>query len=145
MWCGAKPWSSSLNLLAPLYRFADHLRYRRHGNVGRRGEDLAHRYLRKKGYIVVARNWRPPQGGGEIDLIAWDGEALVFIEVKSRSRGSGARPSGISTGRRSSCCAAPPAIMCGARRRTIRRAVRCVAIVGEKIEHLREAFPLMPA
>jgi putative endonuclease len=59
-----------LNLLAPLYRLADRVRYSRHADLGRRGEDLAHRYLRGQGYTVVARNWRPPQGGGELDLIA---------------------------------------------------------------------------
>jgi putative endonuclease len=52
--------------------------------VGRRGEDLAHRYLEQKGLTVVARNYRPPSGGGEIDLVARDGGRLVFVEVKSR-------------------------------------------------------------
>jgi putative endonuclease len=52
--------------------------------LGRRGEDLAHRYLRKRGFIVVARNYRLPSGDAEADLIAWDGETLVFVEVKSR-------------------------------------------------------------
>jgi putative endonuclease len=33
---------------------------------------------------VVARNYRTRSGHGEIDLIAWDGETLVFVEVKSR-------------------------------------------------------------
>jgi putative endonuclease len=51
---------------------------------GRRGEDLAHRFLRKRGFHVVARNYRPRSGAGEIDLVAWDGGTLVFVEVKSR-------------------------------------------------------------
>lgn len=51
---------------------------------GRRGEDLAHRLLRSKGYIVVARNYRTSTGSGEVDIVAWDGDALVFVEVKSR-------------------------------------------------------------
>jgi putative endonuclease len=50
---------------------------------GRRGEDLAHRHLQSLGYRVVARNWRA-RSGPEVDLIARDGDALVFIEVKSR-------------------------------------------------------------
>lgn len=74
-----------MNLLAPLYRFADLLRYRNHRNTGRRGEDLAHRYLRRRGFVITARNWRPPQGGGEIDIVARDGEYLVFVEVKTRT------------------------------------------------------------
>ncbi len=52
--------------------------------TGRRGEDLAHRYLRKLGYIVVARNYRLSSGTGEADIIAWDGDELVIVEVKTR-------------------------------------------------------------
>ncbi len=52
--------------------------------AGRRGEDLAHRFLERRGFTVVARNYRPPSGSDEIDLVAWDGPALVFVEVKSR-------------------------------------------------------------
>src|SRR5882757_315125 len=84
-WSGASQWSSNLNLLAPLYSLADKLRYRRHADLGRHGEDLAHRYLRNLGLLIVARNWRPPQGGGEIDLVACDGDMLVFVEVKTRT------------------------------------------------------------
>jgi putative endonuclease len=51
---------------------------------GRRGEDLAHRLLRSEGYTVVARNYRTNTGSGEVDIIAWQGETLVFVEVKSR-------------------------------------------------------------
>ncbi len=52
--------------------------------LGRRGEDLAHRFLRARGFIVVARNYRLSSGDAEADLIAWEGETLVFVEVKSR-------------------------------------------------------------
>ncbi len=52
---------------------------------GRRGEDLAHRFLRRRGYAVVARNWRTETGSGELDLVAWEGKTLVFVEVKSRA------------------------------------------------------------
>ena len=53
--------------------------------TGRLGEDLAHRYLERRGMTVVARNWQPSVGQGEIDLVAWEGERLVFVEVKARS------------------------------------------------------------
>jgi putative endonuclease len=53
--------------------------------AGRRGEDLAHRTLQKRGFQVVARNYRPRSGPGEIDLVGWDGATLVFVEVKARS------------------------------------------------------------
>src|SRR5260370_22822027 len=52
---------------------------------GRRAEDLAHRFLRRRGMVIVARNYRPPSGAGEIDLIGWDGDRLAFVEVKSRA------------------------------------------------------------
>ncbi|MEI9974953.1 MAG: YraN family protein [Ignavibacteriota bacterium] len=68
-----------------LYRAADALRRRSFpDNHGRIGEDLAHRYLRSHGCTVVARNYRPPSGHGEIDLVAWHGGKLVFFEVKTR-------------------------------------------------------------
>ena len=52
---------------------------------GRRGEDLAHRLLRRRGLKIVARNYRTDSGGAEADLVAWHGESLVFVEVKSRA------------------------------------------------------------
>src|SRR5512138_3565620 len=79
-------------MLGPLYRFADLIRdraRRRHWEpgaaAGRRGEDIAHRFLQRAGMTVVARNYRTPTGSGEVDLVAWDREWLVFVEVKSRS------------------------------------------------------------
>lgn len=54
--------------------------------LGARGEDLAQRFLQRRGYTVVARNWRTPTGHREVDLIAWQEETLVFVEVKTRRR-----------------------------------------------------------
>jgi len=55
--------------------------------AGRRGEDLAHRFLRREGLKIVARNYSLPSGDGEVDLIAWDADTLLFVEVKSRASG----------------------------------------------------------
>src|SRR5437773_2455804 len=60
--------------------------------TGRRAEDLAHRFLRRRGMVIVARNYRPPSGAGEIDLIGWDGDWLAFVEVKSRASGDFGEP-----------------------------------------------------
>jgi putative endonuclease len=46
---------------------------------------MAHRFLQKLGYIVVARNWRAEDGSGELDIVAWDGISLVAVEVKTRA------------------------------------------------------------
>lgn len=51
---------------------------------GRRGEDLAHRFLRKQGFTIVARNYRLASGLAEADVIGWQGGELVFVEVKTR-------------------------------------------------------------
>ncbi len=73
-------------MMGLLYRAADAVRRRRlRGDHGRLGEDLAHRYLRSQGCTVVARNYRPRAGGGEIDLVAWLGGRLLFVEVKTRA------------------------------------------------------------
>ncbi|UQZ87318.1 hypothetical protein SK3146_06615 [Paenibacillus konkukensis] len=51
--------------------------------LGAKGEYYALMHLQSLGYRVAERNWRCRSG--EIDLIAWDGELLVFVEVRTRS------------------------------------------------------------
>jgi putative endonuclease len=133
-------------MLQPLYRVADRIRYRVHRDSGRHGEDLAHRWLIKHGFIVAARNWRPPQGGGEIDIVAWKAETLVFVEVKYRASGQWSAPerqidrTKIDALRR-------------AARDYIRRAgaeespsrFDLICITGTAIEHVADAFAVAPA
>jgi len=57
---------------------------------GKWAEDIACRYLRKLGYLIVARNWR--WRGGEVDIVAKDGGTLVFVEVKGRRGGAYGAP-----------------------------------------------------
>ncbi len=52
-------------------------------DLGRRGELAAARFLYRRGYDIVAQNWMSPVG--EADIIARDGDTLVFVEVKTRS------------------------------------------------------------
>ncbi|MBN1962403.1 MAG: YraN family protein [Deltaproteobacteria bacterium] len=54
------------------------------------GEELATKYLVKRGYKIITRNHRCPSG--EIDIIAWDGEILCFIEVRTRSENHSISP-----------------------------------------------------
>ncbi len=51
--------------------------------MGTEGEELAVHFLKKRGYTIIAKNYRTKFG--EIDLIARDGDAIAFIEVKLRS------------------------------------------------------------
>jgi putative endonuclease len=51
---------------------------------GRRAEDLVHRYLQKNGFRILARNWVGPHLA-EVDIVAMEGERIVFVEVKSRA------------------------------------------------------------
>jgi putative endonuclease len=56
-----------------------------HLETGIEGEDAALFYLRRKGYVVVARRWSSGERPGDIDLIAWQGPMLCFVEVKTRT------------------------------------------------------------
>ena len=51
--------------------------------LGKRGERYAARYLQTKGYEIVRKNWK--NGQYELDIVAQDGDVLVFVEVKTRS------------------------------------------------------------
>ena len=78
-------------MMGSIYRVADNLRNRLRKRrwaedqaAGRRGEDIAHRFLQRAGIVIVARNYRIGTGAGEIDLVGWDSDRLVIVEVKAR-------------------------------------------------------------
>lgn len=56
-----------------------------HLQIGLTGEDAALFELQRKGYTVVARRWSAGNISGDLDLIAWQGAVLCFIEVKTRT------------------------------------------------------------
>lgn len=64
--------------------------YQRH-ILGKRGEDEAAKYLKSKNYRIIERNFTCKQG--EIDIIATDGEYLVFVEIKARTSNEYGLPS----------------------------------------------------
>jgi putative endonuclease len=134
-----------------LLQIADRLRHNarlRTGNTahawGKRGEDLAHRYLQALGYIVVARNYRNSGGSAEVDLIARDGETVVFVEVKTRATDRFGSPA--------------EAVDAGKRRKIVRGAADYIHRTGgdwkrarfdiisvlfaenERLQHIRDAF-----
>lgn len=62
-----------------------------HLRLGTRGENLACQFLKRSGYKILYRNFRG-RTGGEIDLVCRDGDTLVFVEVKTRTREDFGRP-----------------------------------------------------
>jgi putative endonuclease len=58
--------------------------------LGREGEGIAERYLKKQGFKLLERNYRCPLG--ELDLIALDRKVLVFVEVKTRTSDNSGSP-----------------------------------------------------
>jgi len=57
--------------------------------IGVRGETYAYWYLRRLGYIFIARNYMPSRVKGELDLIGYDGDALAIVEVRTRLAAKG--------------------------------------------------------
>lgn len=62
-----------------------------HLRLGTRGEKLACQFLKRSGYKILYRNFRG-RTGGEIDIVCRDGDTLVFVEVKTRTREDFGRP-----------------------------------------------------
>src|ERR1044072_8145872 len=62
-----------------------------HLQLGARGENLACRFLKQNRYKILYRNFRG-RTGGEIDVVCRDGDTLVFVEVKTRTREDFGRP-----------------------------------------------------
>ena len=110
---------------------------------GKRNERIAARHLRRRGYRIVARNFKA--AGAEIDLVALDGDTLVFVEVKARRNLSAGRPEE-AVGWRKERRIRRAAEMFARRSRVRGRPVRfdIVAITGEgrgrQIQILRDAF-----
>jgi putative endonuclease len=77
---GLSDWS------APASREEAKLRARR---TGVRGETYAYWYLRRQGYVMIARNFTYRGMKGEIDLVGYDGGTVAFVEVKTRTAAGG--------------------------------------------------------
>jgi putative endonuclease len=84
LWIDAQEWG-----LGRLDRLAVYRRRRpagpAHLATGLFGERAALFELRRRGYLIVAQRWTNARMRGDVDLIAWDGPSLCFIEVKTRS------------------------------------------------------------
>ncbi|QHS52938.1 YraN family protein [Edaphobacter sp. 12200R-103] len=78
-WIHAQSWA--IRRLHSMHR----TRSASHLETGTLGEREALFHLRLHGYIVVARRWKSAKFRGDLDLVAWHGSTLCFIEVKTRT------------------------------------------------------------
>ncbi len=63
-----------------------------HLQTGSSGEEAAFFYLRRIGFTVIAFGWRSGRAPGDLDLVAWEGDTLCFVEVKTRTARDFAAP-----------------------------------------------------
>jgi putative endonuclease len=113
--------------------------------TGRRGEDLALRYLEARGMRLLERNYRvargPSRRGGEIDLILLDRDGtLVFVEVRARRRGgAGGAAASVGGAKRASLVYAAQTYLS-----QMSRVPPCrfdvVAVDAERVQWLKAAF-----
>lgn len=111
--------------------------------TARRGEALAALFLRLKGYMIEARNWRCALG--EIDLVATDRDTLVFVEVKTRaSRSAGLPEEAVTAVKRRRLVALAEAYLAKRRGDVPPCRFDVVAVEGRaalpRIRHLKAAF-----
>ena len=85
--------------------------------LGRKGENLTRRYLKRRGYKIIARNYATPFG--EADIVARKGDTYCFVEVKTRTEDAFALPS--------------EAVNAAKRRRYYNIARYCCAARGEEV------------
>ncbi len=105
---------------------------------GRSAEALAAKHLKKRGYRIVAKNYSCVRG--EIDLIALDGEVVVFVEVKARSTGDHGEAAQAITGlkRRRLVAAAEHYLLAHPTERSMRFDV--VSMTADEVLVIEDAF-----
>jgi putative endonuclease len=81
----ASAWQASFALLDRLSGAERRQKGPAHLELGRVGEEAAFFHLRTLGFTVIAKGWTSGKAPGDLDLVAWEGDTLCFVEVKSRS------------------------------------------------------------
>lgn len=104
---------------------------------GRAGEDLAVLHLERVGYVIVGRNVRA--GGGEIDVVARDGEVLCFVEVRRRKRTDDALAS-VNGKKQARVVKAAAAYLAGMAGATPMCRFDVVVVAGDRVDLVRGAF-----
>ncbi len=113
--------------------------------LGKRGEDLALRFLKKKGYKIVERNYICKMG--EMDIIAQEKDTLVFVEVKTRTSTAFGPPQlAVNPAKQMQLSKVALNFLKEKRLEDIKARFDVVAIVlrpsGEEIELIKDAFDL---
>jgi len=113
--------------------------------LGREGEEAAYWHLRKEGFIMVARNYRAAGSHKEIDLIGWEGDTLVFVEVKTRNSDAPVSPDAAVDREKQRLLTAAAREYCRqARRLSAPIRFDIVSVLaspgGMTVEHFRDAF-----
>lgn len=113
-------------------------------SLGSQGEDIAIRFLKKKGMRILARNYKTPYG--EIDIIAREGNTIVFIEVKTRTTNSFGQPVEAISGRKQKTLGLVALHYLTNGKTHLPARFDIVSIMlkqgGYDVEHLRDAFEL---
>jgi putative endonuclease len=129
-----------------LTRLADFFRVFPSARVlGRRGEKLAARYLRRCGYKIIDRNVQ--FSGGELDLVAVDNQSLVIVEVKTRrSRGTRSPALAVTRAKQTRICRAAREFIREHRlkKSTVRFDIIAITWPDDErpqVEHQTDAFP----
>ncbi|MEW5825926.1 MAG: YraN family protein [Candidatus Bipolaricaulota bacterium] len=107
-------------------------------DLGQEGEDEACRVLRSAGYEIVARNWR--SRFGELDVVAREGDVLVFVEVKSRADPSYGGPEAAVGRRKQRRLIAAAKGFLAATGCELAARFDVVAMEGETVRIVRDAF-----
>jgi putative endonuclease len=113
----------------------------RRADTGATAEALAARFLARHGLAILERNWR--RRCGEIDLVARDGDVLVFVEVRLRRRSDfGGAGASITAAKRARIVATAQLYLARLPRTPACRfdAVLLDALEPERIEWIRDAF-----
>jgi putative endonuclease len=112
--------------------------------TGTEYERKAERFLRDRGYVILARNFRC--AFGEIDLVAREGNCLVFVEIKyRRTRRSGFPEEAVSLAKQRRICRVADYYRLACR---VGEQVPCrfdvIAIEGGELRHHENAFAYLP-
>lgn len=120
-----------------------------HNELGRRGEDIAARYMEQKGWYIRHRDWRYHHTDIDMVCIDEDDTTLVFVEVKTRSSAEHGRPSeAVDADKRRNIVSAATAYKMMFRKENRRIRYDIISIIATpdgktNIEHIENAFNML--